>query len=178
MNPRPQLHLTEAEIAEKKRFGLCFTCHDKWSRQHFCPNRSLQVLTVVNRMEFEIEDQSLVEVEDEAEGMEASMVGLSLNSFLGLSSPTTTNQRGIFKRNEVVVMIDSGATKNFISPSNVKFNKLSITDNPNLGVLFGTGISVQGIGECENVKVVLHAMYFTADFIVLELGNVDVILGV
>lgn len=28
---RPQVRLTEAQIAEKKRLGLCFTCDEKWS---------------------------------------------------------------------------------------------------------------------------------------------------
>jgi len=94
---KPQLHLTEAHIAEKKRLGLCFTCDDKWSRQHVCPNRALQVLTVINGIEMEILDQSLIEVEEEVEDTEASMMELSLNSFLGLSSSRTTKLRGVMK---------------------------------------------------------------------------------
>lgn len=62
---RPQLRLSDAEIAEKKRLGLCFTCDEKWSRDHWCANRSLQVLIVVNGIEMEIVDQSLVEIEEE-----------------------------------------------------------------------------------------------------------------
>lgn len=80
---KPPLRLTEAQIAEKKRLRLCFTCDEKWSRQHWCPNRSLQVLTVVNGIEMEIMDQSLVEVEEETTGTEAVMMGLPLNSFWG-----------------------------------------------------------------------------------------------
>ncbi|KAG2239290.1 hypothetical protein Bca52824_090150 [Brassica carinata] len=60
---KPQLRLTESQIAEKKKLGLCFTCDEKWSRQNWCPNRSLQVLTLVNGMEIEIVDQSLVEIQ-------------------------------------------------------------------------------------------------------------------
>lgn len=113
---RPQLRLTDAQIAEKKRLGLCFTCDDKWSRQHWCPNRSLQVLTVVNGIEMEIVDQALVEVDNDVDESEASMMGLSLSSFLGRSSPTTTKLRGTIKKSSVVMMIDSGATHNFIFP--------------------------------------------------------------
>ena len=175
---KPQLRLTEAQIAEKKRLGLCFTCDDKWSRQHVCPNRALQVLTVINGIEMEILDQSLIEVEEEVEDTEASMMELSLNSFLGLSSSRTTKLRGVMKATSLVVMIDSGATHNFISPAAAKMNKLIITQNPNLSVLLGTGISVNGSGICKNVELRLPSMKFQADFIVLELGNADVILGV
>lgn len=175
---RPQLRLSEDQIAENKRLRLCFTCDDKWSRQHWCPNRSLQVLTVVNGLEMEIMDQSLVEVDDETEVSEASMMGLSLNSFLGLSSPTTTKLRGWIKKNPIVVMIDSGATHNFISPAAVKRLKLRTERQENLTVLLGTGVAVHGIGVCTRVQVALPSFSFTADFVVLELGNLDVILGV
>lgn len=175
---RPQLRLTDTQIAEKKRLGLCFTCEEKWSRQHWCPNRALQVLTVVNGIEMEILDQSLIEVEDGVEGTEAAMMGLSLSSFLGLSSPTTTKLRGLIQKNSVVVMIDSGATHNFISPAAVRNLHLKTTRYDNLNVLLGTGVSVQGTGVCEKVQVQLPDMSFSTDFIVLELGNVDVILGV
>lgn len=177
---RPQVRLTDQQIAEKKRLGLCFTCDEKWSRQHWCPNKSLQVLTVVNGIEMEIVDQSLIEIEEDekCEGTSSSLMALSLNSFLGISSPTTTKVRGNINRNTVVVMIDSGATHNFISPSAVEKNKLRVTHNANLEVLLGTGISVQGIGVCKDVNIILPTMSFEADFIVLELGNADIILGV
>lgn len=35
---RPQLKLSEAQIAEKKHLGLCFTCDEKSSRLHWCLN--------------------------------------------------------------------------------------------------------------------------------------------
>lgn len=44
-------------------------------------------------------------------------------------------------------------------------------------MLLGTGVSVEGIGVCSNVQLVLPSISFTAEFVVLELGQVDVILG-
>lgn len=175
---RPQVKLTESQIAEKKRLGLCFTCDEKWSRQHWCPNRSLQVLTVVNGIEMEIVDQSLVELEDDSEHSESMFMALSLNSFLGNSSPTTTKVRGSINKNRVVVMVDSGATHNFISPATVAQCKLKTTNDTNWDVLLGTGLSVQSSGICQNVQLRLPTMTFQSDFVVLDLGNVDVILGV
>lgn len=77
---RPQIRLTDTQIAEKKRLGLCFTCDEKCSRQHWFPNRSLQVLTMVNGIEMEIMDQSLIEIEEERGSSETTLMELSMNS--------------------------------------------------------------------------------------------------
>lgn len=157
---------------------MCFTCDEKWSCQHWCPNKYLQVLIVVNGIEIEIMDQSLVEVDEEIKTEESALMALSFNSFMGISSATTTKVMGSIHKNKVVVMLDRGATHNFISPTAVEKYKLLAHQNPNLNVLLGTGVSVQGMRVCRNVPMALSTMTFSADFIVLELGNVEIILGV
>lgn len=82
---RPQLWLSDSQIVEKKRLGQCFTSDDKWSRQHWCPNRYLQVLTVVNGIGMEIVDQSLIEIEEDTEISESTLMALSLSSFMEIS---------------------------------------------------------------------------------------------
>lgn len=44
--------------------------------------------------------------------------------------------------------------------------------------MLGTGKSVVGRGECKDVKVSLGAIEIQEDFLLLELGNSDVILGI
>lgn len=102
---------------------------------------------------------------------------ISLRSFLGLSSPTTTKLKGVVKKQTIVVMLDSGATHNFISPDLVKRTHLRMENDAALDIILGTGVSVPGGGVCRDVQVSLPGMSFTSDFIVLDLGNVDVILG-
>ena len=67
---------------------------------------------MVNGFEMEIIDQSLIEVEEETESLESALMVLSMNSFLGISTPTTTKIRGSVNKSSVVVMLDSGATHN------------------------------------------------------------------
>ena len=125
-------------------------------------------MELIGAEEMEIDEDDIV--------WEPQLRTITLQSFYGISSPTT-KLRGTIKKHTMVVMLDSGATHNFISPAMVGYLKLSIEEARGLGVLLGTGVSVNRTGVCRNVQVTLQDMSFTTDSIVLELGNLDVILG-
>lgn len=117
------------------------------------------------------------EVDEDDIVWEPQLKTITLQSFYGISSPTTTKLKGVIKKHTMVVMLDSRATQNFISPTMVRQLKLQIERAKGLEVLLGTGVSVNGTGVWKNVQISLQEVSFTADFIVLELGNVDVIMG-
>lgn len=155
---RPQQKMSKEELAEKRRLGLCYKCNDKWSKTHLCPNQSLQVLTVVNGYEMEVLDDLREEMSDEDVEFTGELMELSLNSFLGLSSPTTTKMIGCIKKHQLVVMLDSGATHNFIAPSVVQKAHLKTEENHQLEVLLGIGVTVKGLGVCPvwTSRLVIH----------------------
>lgn len=93
-------------------------------------------------------------------------------------SPTTTKIRGRIGKTNVVVLIDSGATHNFISPAVVEKTRLQTTSASRFTVLVGTWISVNGNSICKEVELQLHSIQIIQDFIVLEPGSADLILGV
>ena len=51
------------------------------------------------------------------------------------------------------------------------------TETARYGVLMGTGMAVQGAGICKGVKLHLQNLQIVEDFLPLELGSSDVILG-
>ena len=67
-----------------------------------------------------LEDESL---EEEAV---SELVSLSLNSLMGLDNPRTMKLRVLMAEREVIVMVDSGATHNFISQNLVQELGLSV----------------------------------------------------
>lgn len=73
---------------------------------------------------------------------------LSLNSFLGKHSPRTTKLLGVIGKTRVMILLDSGASHNFITSMLATKLKLKITGVNELEVLLGNGVSVQGSGIC------------------------------
>ena len=52
-----------------------------------------------------------------------------------------------------MVLIDGGATHNFISMELVQLLGLSREETASYGVIMGTGMAVQGDGICKGVKL-------------------------
>lgn len=115
---------------------------------------------------------------EEEEDIATTLMELSMFSFLGIDSPSVTKLWGEIGNTKVVVMIDSGASHNFIDPSVLSKAQLSPARNRKLEVLLGTGITVNGSGVCRDVSVSLQSHEFKMNLVVLELGNAEVILGV
>lgn len=97
---------------------------------------------------------------------------------MGWSSPTNIKMAGRLGKLRVVVLIDSGATHNFISPKTVKRAHLTETFTGDITVLVGTGITVSGSGVCKDVQLQLQSIKITSNFVILEPGCADIILGI
>ena len=77
----------------------------------------------------------------------------------------------------MVVLIDGGATHNFIPTELVRHLALLREETTGYGVVMGTGMAMQGVGICKGVKLNLQNLQIIEDFLPLDLGSSDVILG-
>lgn len=103
---------------------------------------------------------------------------ISLNSVMGITSPCTMKLMGCIEGQEVVVMVDPGATLNFISMEAVKKLGIAVSPSKEFGVSLGTGDSVIGEGICKSVVLELQGIIIVENFLPLALGNSDVIMGI
>lgn len=126
----------------------------------------------------EVLDDNWLEWEEIANAPEKQMMVLSMNAFLGVDTPTTTKLSGHVGDLDVTIMIDSGATHNFIAPHVITSAKLSLLYGCRFQVLLGTGVVVDSLGLCRQVAFSVQDASFTTDFVSLELGGADMILGV
>ena len=80
---------------------------------------------------------------------------LSINSVVGLSTPKTMKIKGKIDQQEVITMIDCGATHNFISTKVVQKLGLPLEETLGYGVLMGKGLAVKGASIYRSVTLTL-----------------------
>ncbi|KAA0043666.1 Ty3/gypsy retrotransposon protein [Cucumis melo var. makuwa] len=177
--------LPDAEFQARKEKGLCFRCNEKYSADHKCKmkeQRELRMFVVTkDKEEYEIVEEekeekkelSRIEINEDI----TTVVELSINSVVGLNDPGTMKVRGKLLGEDVIILIDCGETHNFVSEKLVKKLILPIKETSHYGVILGFGAAVQGKGICEKLEVQLNNWKIVEDFLLLDLGGVDVILG-
>lgn len=122
----------------------------------------------------ETEELTVAEVDTDT----TEVAALSLNSMGGFVSKKTLKILGEVGGISVVVLVDSGATHNFISKEIVEKAKLSLTSSTNYGVILGTDEAICAAGVCKGVILTISDITIVHDFLPLPLGSADVILGV
>ncbi|KAF7802354.1 Retrotransposable element Tf2 [Senna tora] len=172
--------LSDEEIARKRRLGECFTCDEKWGPTHKCKNKQLHLLILSGTLE-EDEAEELgieIEVQKEEEERTGALMSLSLNSIVGITGGRTMKLLGTIQGKRVLIMIDSGASHNFISSSLVTQLSLPRENTSIYEVTVGDGHVVKGQGICKGLKVEMQGAEIKQNFYLFNLGEVDVILGI
>lgn len=85
--------------------------------------------------------------------------------------------RGSINQRSVIVMVDCGAIHNFISQKLVEELQIVVAETRNYSVIMGLGAIVKGKGVCDSVNLKVGELMIVDSFLPLELGGVDVILG-
>lgn len=122
-------------------------------------------------------DQLLSEVELDVAEVE-SEVEVSLNSVVGFTTLKTMKLKAMIGGQEVVILIDSGNTRNVISLELVKRQQLPVQKTSEYGVTMGSCTTVQRQGVCKGVTLQLQGVEVVIDFLSLELGSSNVILDI
>ena len=107
----------------------------------------------------------------------AEVEEIELKTIHGMTSKGTMKLKGSIKSKGVVVLIDSGGTHNFILNRTVEENNLYLEKGNPFAVTIGDGSRCTDKGIFKRVEFELQGVVVMADFLAIELGNVDVILG-
>ncbi|KAB1203113.1 hypothetical protein CJ030_MR8G008945 [Morella rubra] len=107
------------------------------------------------------------EEEEILEAIEADLE-ISLHALTGSLNPKTMRVVGRVGGQNVVILIDSGSTHNFLDPSIVKRGHLSVDRGEEIRVRVANGELLTSEGRSENVKISLQGNSFLTDTYVLS----------
>ncbi|KAK9028932.1 hypothetical protein V6N11_026066 [Hibiscus sabdariffa] len=119
----PYKRLSDVEYHEKLKKGLCFRCDEKYSPNHRCNSKQLNLLIVIvededkdiDGLSGEAPRSDIDHLQDPGQQEAEKLLELSLQSIIGFTSKKSLKEWGAILGNKVIVLIDSGALTNFIS---------------------------------------------------------------
>ncbi|XP_058782209.1 uncharacterized protein LOC131656527 [Vicia villosa] len=179
---RGVLHLPSAEVNERRAKGLCFRCNEQWDPLHQCATKQLRLIILGDDEIVNDEGEIVVLEADSEEELTQEELECKIMGLFGVSTnpnqAQTMKLEGCLQGASILVLIDSGATHNFISPKVVETLGLPMVPSNPLGVKLGDGHRVLTRGRCKGIQLNVGAVQICFDAYVLELGGVDLILGV
>ncbi|WVZ17573.1 hypothetical protein V8G54_010555 [Vigna mungo] len=177
-------HLPYSELMNRKAQGLCFRCGEKYHPLHRCTERQLRMVVLADDETVneagEVVASEMREGEDDRTLECGSMELFAEVEALwdGRNRPSTLRIKGSLNAVTLGVLIDSGASHNFISPHVVAALELKVDKRKMIGVRLGYRHRVSTAGKCEKLDIQLGEFSTMVEPYVLELEDIDMILGV
>lgn len=170
--------LNPAELEERSKKGLCFKCGDKWNREHICKFKHMSLRLCEGGSEEEEMEEEIEKVDSETDVVgELKTLQLSLQSKEGFTSNKSFKVWVTIKERQVLTLIDSGATSNFIASKLVEELGLELTETPSYVIEVGNGEKVRNQGVCEDLQFQIQGVEFKQHFFLMELGGSEMVLG-
>ncbi|CAH9112121.1 unnamed protein product, partial [Cuscuta epithymum] len=177
--------LSQEELLDRSKRGLCFKCGDNWGKGHVCKMKNYKMMLVKNsegEEESDMEDESSEGGQSESSNQKDSKImQLCILSKEGIPSMQTFKVKGRaeWQGREMLVnvLIDSGATHNFLSQELV--DKWAIPYHPIHGykVQIGNGECIPNMGRCDELRLKIQGIPIQQTYYLLGLGGTDIVLG-
>ncbi|CAM8900174.1 unnamed protein product [Rhodiola kirilowii] len=168
----PVKRLTPAEMAARRERGLCFNCEDKFTPGHRCKPQFQCML-----LEDDVNDSEDVEEPSNEENSRVIVPAISYHAMQGRPVPRTLRLAADLAGRQVMVLVDSGSTHNFLQSRVARSAGLIVEATRHLSVTVGNGDELQCDGVCRDVPLLLGGKEFRVDFHLLPIYGVDAVLG-
>ncbi|GKV33977.1 hypothetical protein SLEP1_g42408 [Rubroshorea leprosula] len=170
--------LTEVEMEDKKRKGLCFLCDEKYTPGHRCAKKGLYNLEIqATDEEIDVENDEMEETQS-LNQLSTIEPRISIHPLTGEQAYNTLKVIGFVKKRPILILIDSGSTHNFLDVRLAK--KLDcITDRVKpYQVNMADGNQIKRAEWCKSFEWKVQNLVFSTEVLLLPLSEYDLILGI
>jgi hypothetical protein len=162
-----QRRLSQEEMAERRRQGLCFNCNERYSRGH---NRFCRRIFFVDGVEID-------DGEAAAPAAEGGAPCFSLQAIAGVPVADTMQITVSLGPASLVALLDSGSTHNFISEAAAQRTRFPLQQRPRLTAMVANSERVTCVRVIRAAPLTIEGVVFPADLFVMPLAGYDVVLG-
>ncbi|KAJ1428448.1 Retrotransposon gag domain [Sesbania bispinosa] len=174
--PPTMKRMSSAEMQLRREKGLCYTCDEKFSPSHKCPNKQYLLLQVEENDNIQPEPDSPDHFsESETHGTQEHH--LSYNALSGSSGLGTMQFQGYINGMLVQVLLDGGSSDNFLQPRLAHCLKLPIEHVPNTKVVVGNDHTLVAEGLIRELEVKIQGHSIKLLVYLLPVAGADLVLG-
>lgn len=145
---------------EPKNTNPCRNCGDRWFPGHHCKQQRLKSLVTAGEEDQEDppEEEYVEQNDEEEQAEEETLATHTLGSLFDVERERSMKLKGYVGRAKVVVLVDSGATSNFIDESLVHERGWPSTETRGFCVKVGGGRVIKGRGMCVKVPLEIQGI--------------------
>ncbi|KAM0042733.1 putative nucleotidyltransferase, Ribonuclease H [Helianthus debilis subsp. tardiflorus] len=176
--------LSRTEWEDRRKKGLCFRCGQQYGPTHRCPEAKLRVLLLgEDEEDFPLGDQCVLQPDSpppqtiDSDVVTGTCNALEFAGTIAEGSSTTMKLEGSLMDLLISMLVDSGASHNFISRRLVTSLGLSSSKFSGIKIKLGDGHFVLVYERCIGLPVRIGPCLFTVDALVFDTGSLDFILG-
>ncbi|KAH9792244.1 hypothetical protein KPL71_004039 [Citrus sinensis] len=168
----PFKRLSWEEMQKRRSQGLCFNCNEKFSAGHKCIKVQLLIL------EADDNEESTETMQHEYETEEHDKPKITFYALAGWAAPQTMRVKAKIGPHEIIVLVDSGSTHNFINSHLANMLQLPVQPTSAFPVKVANGEKVICQGKHDKVHVLIQDIPFELTLYSLLITGLDVVLGV
>ncbi|XP_038678483.1 uncharacterized protein LOC119979936 [Tripterygium wilfordii] len=185
INSLPVQKITPQQMKEKREKGLCFHCDQKWVPGHKCSSPKLFFIEMeepTNRESIEVQEDVVGELVGET--IEPKLMKIqfeptvTLQAIRGDTSPETMRVVGYVGSMPLTILVDSGATHNFVDATIATQLELPVKSIGPTPVKVANGEKLQCCGLIERLVVRCQGTNFPVSGYIVPLGGCDLVLGI
>ncbi|KAL4570019.1 hypothetical protein LXL04_025668 [Taraxacum kok-saghyz] len=178
--------LSKTEYEDRRKKGLCYRCGQQFGPSHKCPEAKLRVLLLGDDEDYPDDGgmNAMMHpdvIPEQNDGDIPSGTCLTLAFFGAISGHKTGGKslklEGLIGEIPAILMVDSGATHNFVSRKLLKVIGATAECFSGINIKLGDGHVVFIDRIIPQLLVNVQGCEFLINALVFEMGNLDMVLG-